>query len=188
MKKILLIILITYSFTYFSCATMYQPLSGTGGYSEVQLDENIFRVRFNGNGFTSGARSSDLCLLRSAELCKNYGFKYFMIIDASKDVSKSQFSTPKTTNTTGSATSIGNTVYGNSQSTTWGGQTYTISRPSNENTIICFFEKPNSGVSYNAEFLYNSMTKKYNIGKNKYTYSQPIKPKSNVPAGWDVPK
>ena len=73
------IISIINGFLFISCATMYQPQSVTGGYSETQLDKNMFRVRFNGNGYTSSARSSDFCLLRSAELCKENGYKYFII-------------------------------------------------------------------------------------------------------------
>ena len=38
-----------------------------------------------------------------------------------------------------------------------------ISKPSNENTIICFKDKPKDGFSYNSEFLSTSITKKYNI-------------------------
>ena len=189
MKKYLFIVLLV---GIWSCGTPYQPYSIAGGFSETQLDENIFRVRFNGNGYTSGARSSDFCLMRSAELCKNNGFKYFVIIDESRGISKSQFKTPTTTNTTGSATAIGNTVYGNSKSTTTGGQTYNISKPSNENTIICFIDKPQSGVSYNADFLFKSISKKYNVGSsNRKTYptkvnfkKTDVKPKA--PEGWDV--
>ncbi len=81
MKKYLFIVLLV---GVWSCGTPYQPYSIAGGFSETQLDENIFRVRFNGNGYTSGARSSDFCLMRSAELCKNNGFKYFVIIDESR--------------------------------------------------------------------------------------------------------
>ena len=126
----------------------------------------MLRVRFNGNGDTSSARSSDFCLLRSAELCKNNGYKYFIIIDESKGVSQSQFTSPTTTKTKGSATAVGDYVYGSATSTTYGGQTYIISRSSNENTIICFSEKPEQGISYNADFIYKSIRKQYSINSS----------------------
>ena len=40
------------------CATGYHPRSGTGGFSETQLDENVFQMRFNGND-TYDQRAAD---------------------------------------------------------------------------------------------------------------------------------
>ena len=48
-----------------SCATTYQSEGLTGGFSETQLDENIFRVTFYGNGYTGKERVTDFALLRS---------------------------------------------------------------------------------------------------------------------------
>jgi hypothetical protein len=36
-----------------ACATSYQPKGLTGGFDEVQLDTNVYQVRFRGNGYTS---------------------------------------------------------------------------------------------------------------------------------------
>ena len=49
------------------CMTAYQPDGLTGGYSEVQLSENVWRVSFKGNGYTSRERAVDMALLRSAD-------------------------------------------------------------------------------------------------------------------------
>ena len=39
------------------CATAYQPEGLTGGFDETQLDRNVFRVSFKGNGlYRAGAR------------------------------------------------------------------------------------------------------------------------------------
>ncbi len=35
------------------CSTSYQSDSWTGGYSEIQLADNIYKVSFRGNGYTS---------------------------------------------------------------------------------------------------------------------------------------
>ena len=158
MRIIYVILLVSTSFFVSSCATGYHSTKLTGGYSSTQLDENLFKVSFNGNGYTSRTRSSDFCLLRSAELCKKSGYKYFVIIDEGEYTSHSQYTT--STRTTGNATVVGNSVYGSS--TTTGGQTYNIAKPSNTNTILCFIEKP-EGFSYNADFIFKSISEKYEI-------------------------
>lgn len=50
------------------CASAYKPEGFGGGFSESQLDTNVFRVSFRGNGFTRAERAEELALLRSAEL------------------------------------------------------------------------------------------------------------------------
>ncbi len=64
------------------CATTYQSTGLTGGYSETQLDENVFKVSFHGNGHTGRERVTDFTILRSAELILEHGYKYFIIIDS----------------------------------------------------------------------------------------------------------
>jgi len=123
------------------CATGYQKQSVTGGYSETQLGENIFQVSFRGNGYTRRERASDFSLLRSAEVALENGFRYFVIVESEKSTNVSTHTTPTTSNTTG--------TYGGGQfaatTTTYGGQTYIISKPSATNTILCFKEKPETG-------------------------------------------
>lgn len=145
------------------CATTYQRTGFTGGYSETQLDENVFKVSFRGNGYTGRERVSDFTLLRSAELALENGYKYFVIIDANSYTSNSTYTTPTRSHTTGNAYVSGNSVYGSATTTTTGGQTYNISKPSSSNTIVCFKEKPDSGFSYNAEFIYKNISQKYGI-------------------------
>ncbi len=163
MKKIkkfvtIISLISTFSLICFSCATPYQSTGFTGGYSETQLDENVFQVHFNGNGYTSKERSSDFALLRCAELAFTNGYVYFTIIDAEQYTTNSTYTTP--TQTKAKVSVYGNTAYGSS--TTYGGQTYYISKPSNTNTIICFKEKP-EGFSYNVKFLMHSLKEKYDL-------------------------
>jgi hypothetical protein len=56
-------------------------------------------------------------------------------------------------------------VIANATSTTTGGQTYNISKPSSKNIIICFKEKPENGISYSAKFIHESLSDKYGITK-----------------------
>ena len=168
---ILLVLLVLFS----GCATTYQSNGFSGGYSETQLDENVFKVAFRGNGYTGRERVADFTLLRSAELAMQSGYKYFVIVDANSYTSSSTYTTPTTAttsvnaNTYGTANTYGNNTtynantYGTATTTVSGGQTYNISKPSSSNTIVCFKEKPTTGFSYNAEFIFNNITKKYDI-------------------------
>lgn len=145
------------------CATAYHKSGFSGGYSETQLDENVFTVSFRGNGYTGRERVADFTLLRSAELTLEHGYKFFAIIDANSYTSNSTYTTPTQSYTTGSAYGTGNYAYGSATTTTTGGQTYNISKPGASNTIVCFVEKPDSVFTYNAEFIYKNIRQKYDI-------------------------
>ncbi|MRR07482.1 MAG: hypothetical protein EG828_11185 [Deltaproteobacteria bacterium] len=156
------------------CATTYQAHGWKGGFSSVQLDENVFQVTFNGNGYTSRERANDFALLRSAELTLEYGYKYFVIVDARQHSENSSYTTPATATTNLSGQTYGSTsVYGNNANfysntngtattTISGGETVYISKPSSSNTIICFKEKPEV-FSYNAEFVARGLKEKYGL-------------------------
>jgi len=146
-----------------ACATSYQNTGLTGGYSETQLDENVFKVSFKGNGYTSRERASDFALLRSAELTLQSGYAYFVIVDEDSYTRNSTYTTPTTSNTTANVYGSGNYAYGSATTTTSGGQTYNISKPNTSNTILLFKEKPDNGFSYNAEFIYRELRQKYGV-------------------------
>jgi hypothetical protein len=156
------------------CATAYQQQSFSGGFDETQLDRNVFGVSFKGNGFTAPERATDLALLRCAELTLANGYRYFAVIDAQQRTKQSAFTTPTQSYTTGTASGTayrsGNAVYGSatgsSQTTTYGGDTIVISKPSATNTIVLLKERNEiKGVTYDAQFLYSSLSQKYGVGK-----------------------
>lgn len=60
------------------CATPYERTGAMGGFEEVPLASNAYRVTFNGNGYTLPQRSSDFTLLRAAELSMSKGCGYFL--------------------------------------------------------------------------------------------------------------
>lgn len=156
------------------CATGYEPQGWSGGFSESQIDTNVFNVTFKGNEYTERDKANDFALLRSAEIALENGYQYFVIIDAKQYSEDSTYTTPTTSttnvnsNTYGSEHNIGNnTIYnGNTNGTTTttvsGGQTYNISKPRTSNTIVCFNEKP-EGFSYNAQLVANSLKQKHGI-------------------------
>lgn len=146
------------------CATAYQPKGLTGGYSETQLGDNIFQVSFRGNGFTSRERASDFTLLRSADVALEHGFRYFVIVTSEKGSKAAAYTTPTTSYTASSAYGSGNYAYGSATTTTYGGQTYFISKPRDADTILCFKEKPKiNGLIFDAVFVSRSIRKKYGM-------------------------
>lgn len=74
-----------------ACATPtpYQPnLPGqksAGGYSELRVEENRFRVNFQGNTLTSRESVEGYLLFRAAELTVQNGYDWFSIADRATD-------------------------------------------------------------------------------------------------------
>jgi len=124
------------------CATSYQQRGFSGGFSETQLAENVFEVRFSGNGYTSSERASDFALLRSAELSLERGFRYFVVDDNEND----------------------RQIAIDTVTTSSGANTYSTSKPGARKVIVCFKEKPDwTGVIYEARFVVQSIRGKYEI-------------------------
>jgi hypothetical protein len=145
------------------CATPYQEKGFAGGFSETQLDENVYTVSFKGNGFTSREKATDYALMRSAQLALQGEYKYFVVMEQNSYTQDSSYTTPITSNTTANAYGYGNSAYGNATTTSYGGQTFITSKPNASMTIICFKEKPENAFSYNAEFIYGNLSRKYGI-------------------------
>ena len=147
-----------------ACATAYQPEGFSGGFTETQLDKNVFRVSFQGNGYTRADRAEEMALLRSAELTLKNGFTHFAIVDGRSRTDYSAFTTPAQSSTTGTISSYGNTSYLNAQTRSTGGQTVMTAKPSSTNTIICFNGKPDTNsLVYDAQFIFNSLATKYGV-------------------------
>jgi hypothetical protein len=158
------VVLIIAAFLLASCATDYQKQGFSGGFSETRLSENIFRVSFGGNVFTSRERASDFNLLRSAEIALKSGFSYFVIVNSEVYSKTITYTTPTTSHTTGSAYVYGNYVHGSATTRTTGGRTYYFSKPGTTNTIVCFKDKPEiGGLVYDAYYLFKSIKGKYGI-------------------------
>ncbi|CAG4890749.1 CC0125/CC1285 family lipoprotein [Paraburkholderia saeva] len=146
------------------CATGYQPSGMNGGFSETQLDTNVFRVSFKGNGYTSRDKVEDFVLLRSADLTLSHGFTHFAIVDGKSYENKSYISMPTQSYTTGTATVSGHTAYGSAYTTTYGGQVIAVTAPSMVNTIVAFQGKPNiQAMVYDARFICESLGTKYEV-------------------------
>jgi hypothetical protein len=62
------------------CATAYQPVGLTGGYSEVKLNSNTYQITVSGNGYTSADRAQKIALLRAADLTVQNGYSRFVVV------------------------------------------------------------------------------------------------------------
>lgn len=61
--------------------TPYQAAQGGFGYSEQQIEQNRYRVRFAGNAATSRQTVEDYALYRAAELTVQTGHDWFEVVD-----------------------------------------------------------------------------------------------------------
>lgn len=155
MKKLLVLAI---AILISGCATGYQKSGFGGGFNETQLSENVWKVHFRGNAKTSMERATDFCLLRSAELTLENGYKYFAIINEESDTKSSAFTTPQSSYTN---------AYG--YTTFSGGQTFTANKPRTQNTIFMLKEKTDkAGMVFEAQFIVQSLRNKYSSEfKNK---------------------
>jgi hypothetical protein len=63
-----------------AAATTYQPSGLTGGYSEIKLQDDVWRVVFSGNGFATLESIQSYWLFRCSELTIEKGYDGFEIL------------------------------------------------------------------------------------------------------------
>ncbi len=175
MKKILLLCALTTILC--SCATPYQKLTFSGGYTDKKIQDNVFRVTFKGNAVTKPEQVADFALLRSAEIAIANGYNYFVIADGGVRTDNTTYTTPLRAYTTGSQNTYGTAnLYGNtgtvsgtgnysSQTEFSGGETYNISEPTAGYSIVCFVDVPEnaSALVYDAKQVIDNLRATYKI-------------------------
>jgi hypothetical protein len=62
------------------CATAYRPENLTGGYTNFQLADKAYRVRFKGNNYTSRDKVEQFLLYRCAQLTTQLGYEHFVVV------------------------------------------------------------------------------------------------------------
>lgn len=99
------------------CATSYGPMDATGGYAELQLNERVFEVRFQGNGFTPSNLVQDYLVRRCAELAIESGYSHFLFVDRNTtgETLSAVMNLPTRTSAAGSV--IGNTFQASAYTT-----------------------------------------------------------------------
>lgn len=85
-RRALLPILLA-TLTVAGCATKYAPLSGRGGYVELPQGANKMDVSFSGNGMVPPDLMEVYLLYRCAEVAKDAGFDYFIVLSRSTEPS-----------------------------------------------------------------------------------------------------
>ena len=114
------------------CATAYGPENANGGYSETQLQPNVYRVTFRGNVRLAQAQTNEMALLRAAEVTLANGYVWFV----------SSGSAP-----TGTAVSLA---------------TKGVAVPATTVTITCFTERPDTTAqAYDARAVIEAIGPKY---------------------------
>jgi hypothetical protein len=76
-----LLLALTFGGCALASATGYQPAGSDGGYSQLQLAPDMYRIAFQGNTYTSQDRVADMALLRAAELALAQGAPYFVVLN-----------------------------------------------------------------------------------------------------------
>lgn len=74
--RILILLLMIYQI---GCATAYQPMGATGGYTDRAMGSNRWLVTFKGNGYTRSDLVEEYVFQRAQEVCKENGFTDFEI-------------------------------------------------------------------------------------------------------------
>ena len=127
------------------CATPYQPQSLLGGLSETQLGPDVYKIYFNGNGFTSRQRAQDFVMLRGAELCLKSGYHYFGLMSSADGATGDTFT----------AGSYGRGGFFAASGTVW--------KPRSDIFVRFFRDKPKDGFVLDAKFIYDSLRSKYQL-------------------------
>jgi hypothetical protein len=143
------------------CGTTYQANGLTGGFSSMQLDTNVWQVSFKGNAFTSRERVRDFGLLRAAELTLQNGYNYFLIM-SEDDYTKTDTTQNQSLKTNMYCNDTGSGDMNCHGKTTGGGST-TYTKHSVERLVVMYIDRPDEGVPYNAQLVYEQLRAKYDI-------------------------
>lgn len=146
-----------------NACTPYQKSSILGGYSDIKLADNIFKVSFRGNAYTNSERARDFALLRSAEVALENGFKYFAFVQSENYTTSYTSKSPIKARTTGSGYLSGNRLNYNSETQITGGDVTTFSKPNSSNIIVCYKVKPKDIFVFEAQTIKESIRKQYKI-------------------------
>jgi hypothetical protein len=114
------------------CATGYHSENVVGGFSDVRLDQNTFRITFKGNVTSKQTETDEQALLHAAEVARANGFPFFVSSGAAPF---------------GTAASIATNV---------------VSAPASTMTISCFTYRPETtAVVYEADRVIATLGAKY---------------------------
>ena len=76
-----------------ACQTAYTRNGWDGGYDDIRLGPDMYRITAKGNEFTDQERTQQILLLRAAELTLQNGFTKFLIMDQQSQVDRKLYAT-----------------------------------------------------------------------------------------------
>lgn len=131
------------AFLLISGCTTYQPVGFGGGFSETPLRQDVYRIDSRGNAFASARLVNDIALVRAAELTLQKGYSSFVVLDQAAWEKQELISTgggQSYSTSTGTASVLGNTIIGSSQTTTTYSppQTFNVSKPQTSMIVKMF--------------------------------------------------
>jgi len=140
--------------------TSYQAQGLSGGFSETQLDTNVWEVSFRGNGYTSKERVRDFGLLRASELTLQNGYSYFLVMNEG-DYTTLHSTGNSTTNSNVHCNGYGSSVncYGNSSTKA----PTQFNKHCVERVVVMYKDRPDFGVPYNAKMIYENVRAEYDM-------------------------
>ena len=139
-----------------------QKWSFLGGYSEKMVKQDIYEIKFKGNGFTKREAVVDYALLRSAEVALLHQCTFFAIIDAKENAPEKDVPGAEISYLDGQKLMHPISVYGNFS--TGSGETYFLQKPDAMNRILCFKKRPNIDHHiYDPHFITLTLRTKYGI-------------------------
>lgn len=141
------------------CATSYQKDGFSGGYSEMKLAENVYKVTFRGNGYTSSERVGNYFLRRCAEITKQTGNKFFVLNDDKAILDQKIHQSPGSSQTSSTINPTYTGGYQYNSTTNYTPPTSTvISKHMREGVLVMFPEGKQPVGAMNAEIVLSNFS------------------------------
>lgn len=65
-----------------ACTSLqYRSFSSLGQFEDFQLNDQLYRVRYVGNGYTSQSEAEQIALVQAARITLQNGFRYFSVVE-----------------------------------------------------------------------------------------------------------
>ena len=160
--KRLVYLVVFISFLLSSCATPYQAYGATGGFNETRINENVYRVSFKGNAYTSLEKATYFTLLRSAELTLEKGYNHFLVINEDQYFKEITSQLPDRTTYSTQVRESSDRIRLKVTVKNYPGQEITIFKPRSTNTIM-MFEYPPAEDYFDARYIVRTIKRKYDL-------------------------
>lgn len=90
---------ITLALSLAGCATGFQSNGFTGGFSDFQMAQDVYRISFRGNAFTSSDATTEMAMLRAAQLTLEAGYSHFAVMNEGESYSTTYIAQPGSSTT-----------------------------------------------------------------------------------------